>query len=138
MKTFKEFLNDKESEHYEWCTIEADSEVIHILFNNRESGSLNEAKSKGLPVGGAYSLQFHKAHSPVGMDHLHGYERNNQLFALNIDGSAHDQSHRIRLPHKLAKAIRQQFPDFKLPKDNVIEWAPKAVQVIAKQVLLLG
>jgi len=137
MKLFKEFLSKNEAPQYEWCTIEADDEVIHILFKNSKTSALYEAKNRGVPVGGAYALQFHKKHSPVGKDHIHGYERNNQLFVLNVGGTAHDQSHGVRIPNKLAKAIKHHFPGIVLPPDNIIEWAPQAVQIIAQQCLLL-
>lgn len=137
MKSFKQFISDTESEKYEWCTIQVGEEIVYILFKTEESMTLNEAKNRGLPVGGQYSIQFHGSHSPVGMNHLHAYERNNQLFALNIDGTAHDRSHGVRIPNKLAKAITHYFPNFKIPQDNMIESAPISVDFIARQLLLL-
>ena len=135
MKSFKEFNFDKTSEKYEWCTISIDSEVIHILFEKETSIVLNEAKTRGTPVGGPYSVLFHKAHSTVGSDHIHGYEKNNQLFALNVDGTAHDQSHGVRIPNRLAKGIKNCFPNVTLPTNNMIENAPHAIQLIAKSLI---
>ena len=121
---------------YQWCTIKIDTEFIHILFRNNETSALFEAKNRGKPVGGAYSLQFHKKHSQKDKDHIHAYEKNKQLFALNIDGTAHDRSHKVRIPNKLAKGIRNHFPYIILPNDNVIEWASMELQDCAQKYLL--
>jgi hypothetical protein len=136
LKSFKEFISGNDTKDYEWCTIRAGNDLITILYSTQSSRMLNEAKTKGLPVGGPYSIQFHSAHSPVGMSHLHAYERNNQLFALNLDGTAHDKSHGTRIPNRVASAISHYFPDFQLPQDNIIESAPIAIEVIAKSLLL--
>lgn len=136
MKSFKEYYLDSKLPNYEWCTIEAESEVIHILFDNRVESFLNEAKTKGIPVGGPYSIRFDKVPVNMGDDHIHAYERNNELFALNVGGTAHDNSHGVRIPNRLAKAINKYFPGIKLPKDNLIESAPKAVNLLADAILL--
>src|SRR5947209_1120940 len=78
----------------------------------------------GVPLGGQYSATLHGAHTTPGMKHIHVYAGNNQVFAMNIDGSAHDRSHGTRIPNKVAKALSQRFPDFKPPPNNIIESAP--------------
>ena len=135
----QKFLSENKTSQYEWCTLEADGEVIHILFKNCKTSALYEAKNRGITAGGAYSLQYHKKHSIVGMDHIHGYERNKQLFALNVDGTAHDKSHGVRIPNKLAKGIKHHFSDIVIPPRNIIEWTHQAEQdiAIAQQFLLL-
>lgn len=132
MKTFKESLAERETPKRLWYTFEAYEYVIHIWFDSEELQEINEAKYKGTPLGSSYSAQLHQAHSSVGQTHLHVYCKNNQLFSLNRDGTAHDRSHGIRIPNKVASAIEKQFPTFKLPKDNLIESAPKAVQMLFK------
>ena len=113
-----------------WYTFESDGYVVHIWLDSKELQGINEAKHKGNPLGGSYSAQLHQAHSSVGQKHLHVYSKNNQLFSLNKDGSAHDQSHGARIPNKVASAIKTQFSAFTLPKNNIIESAPEAVQVL--------
>jgi hypothetical protein len=78
LKTFKEFLADS-TPNYEWLTFSVDHYQVHILFECISGEVLTEAKHKGLPLGGEYSAQLHKAHSPVGQDHIHVYGKNNQL-----------------------------------------------------------
>lgn len=119
-----------------WYIFESDGYVVHIWFDSEELQEINEAKYKGTPLSGSYSAQSHQAHSSVGQKHLHVYCKNNQLFSLNKDGSAHDQSHGVRIPNKVASAIEKQFPAFSLPKNNIIESAPKAVQELYKMELI--
>ena len=128
----KEFLESG----YEWFTFTVDKYDVHLLFENKDSGELTEGKNKGVPLGGVYSAQLHKAHPPIGQEHIHVYAKNNQLFALNKDGSAHDASHKTRIPNKVAKAIQDRFPAFVLPPDNFIESASPLVSVIVDSQLL--
>lgn len=82
---------------------------------------LLEAQRRGVPLGGPYSAQYHTARVQPGQNHVHVYHKNNQLFALNADGSAHDNSHGVRIPGRVAQAIQRMFPDIQVPKDRLIE-----------------
>jgi hypothetical protein len=107
----------------EWklFSFQVDDTHVHILFDDKEAiCALNEAKHKGIPLSGQYSAQVHGPHG-YGQKHLHAYSKNNQLFAINWDGTAHDKSHGIFIPNKVAIAIAQRFPDLKLPNNNFIE-----------------
>lgn len=137
LKTFKQFLKSKVSQ-YEWFTFEIDEYIIYILFDTKERAVFEEANRRGT-LGGGFSYELHKAHSSVGQEHMHGYYKNNQIFALNIDGTAHDRSHGIRIPNKVAKGIKQKFPGFKLPANNFIESAPAdIIELFREQKLLFG
>jgi 23S rRNA-/tRNA-specific pseudouridylate synthase len=86
--------------------------------------AITEARHKGNPLGGPYSVQDHTARVKPSEDHIHVYYKNNQIFALNkTSGTAHDQSHGIKIPNKVAKALKQMFPDITLPPNNIIEAA---------------
>lgn len=128
----------KEFSGYEWFSFKVDSFDVHILFSQSEAGPLLEGKSKSFDLGGAYSAQLHQAHTPVGQKHVHVYARNNQLFALNQDGSAHDQSHGSQIPNKVAQAITQKFPGFTLPPNNFIESAPADILSAFDRQILRG
>lgn len=114
----------------EEIVINVDEYVVHLVFPPRTNKRLDEAKHKGIPLGGQYSAKTHQAHSSGGYKHIHVYARNKQIFALNKPGTGHDQSHGVKIPNKVAKAIRKQFPDFDLPPGNFIESAPLTVQVL--------
>lgn len=86
--------------------------------------AVTEARHKGIPLRGPYSVQDHSGNTPGIEDHVHVYLKNNQLFALNKkSGTAHDQSHGIKIPNKVAKALKQMFPTINLPPNNFIEGA---------------
>lgn len=138
MKTFRKFIDESEVAKYEWFSFDVDGFSVHILFKPTQKGFLVEAKQKGTPLGGKYSAQFHRAHSPVGQDHIHVYEKNNQLFAMNVDGKAHDKSHGVRIPNIVATAIVQKFPMFNVPDDKLIESAPEEIMHLFREQILFG
>lgn len=80
------------------------------------------------PARRTFSGVYHKAHIPDGQDHIHVHQRNNQLFALNVDGTAHDNSHGTRIPNRIADGLRRHFPDVTLPPNNFIESVDNNVQ----------
>ena len=129
---FKEFAG------YEWFSFTVDSFAVHILFSAFEAGLVLEGKSKSFELGGAYSAQLHHAHTSPGQTHIHVYAKNNQLFAMNQDGSAHDRSHGSQIPNNVAQAITQKFLGFTLPPDNFIEGAPAEILTAFVRQLLLG
>lgn len=82
---------------------------------------LQEARHKGKPLVGPYSARFERAHASYVQDHLHVFHRNNEIFAINKDGTAHDQSHQTHIPNKVASAIQKQYRQINLPDDGLIE-----------------
>jgi hypothetical protein len=111
--------------------------TVNFIFDTgSEIAALFEARHKGNPLVGQYSAQLHKPHITGGQEHLHVYARQNQLFAINKDGTAHDRSHRAQIPNRVADAIRADYPDFKLPPDGVIEAAPVEINRRYQQFLL--
>ncbi|MFM6989961.1 MAG: hypothetical protein ACKOWD_01470 [Rhodoferax sp.] len=121
---------------FEWFSFEVDGFAVHILFSQTEQSPLLEGKSKSFDLGGMYTAKLHPAHTTVGQQHIHVYAQKNQLFAMNQDGSAHDRSHGSQIPNRVAAAIVQKFPDFKLPPGNFIESAPDDIQIVGRQMLL--
>jgi len=99
-----------------------DGYVISIYTTDADDlRLLTEAHHRGTPLGGQYSAQKHPPHTVTGQFHLHVYAHRNQIFAINKDGTAHDASHQVRIPNVVATALRQAFPSWQIPADNVIE-----------------
>ena len=88
-----------------------------------EKCGIEEAIHRGKPLRGPYSVIRHSPHVDNAQYHLHVYKKNKQLFAINIDGTAHDQSHGCRIPKKVADELRRRFPDYCIPRNNFIESA---------------
>ncbi len=99
-----------------------DEYVVHV-YTTRFDGviALNEAQLRGVSLGGPYSAQFHSQHTSPGERHIHVYHKNNQIFALNLSGTAHDRSHGVRIPNRVATALQRIFPGVTLPPNNIIE-----------------
>lgn len=102
----------------------ADDLLVSIYFDNyleAKKVDLKEARHRGHRLTGPYSADLDSPHNVQGQKHLHVYFKNNQIFALNADGSAHDKSHGVKIPGKVYKALSDIFPDFSLPDDRIIE-----------------
>ncbi len=87
-----------------------------LLFVDR----FEKLGAKRLELGKGYSAEKHPAHVPGCREHLHVYRRRNQLFALNVDGSAHDDSHGTTIPKHVVTMMGRHFPEFNVPRDGKI------------------
>jgi hypothetical protein len=102
--------------------------IIHVYFDrgeaedfipSRSARLLLEAKHIGKPIGGKYSVVKHNAHSPVNQRHYHFFDRNNEVLAVNIDGSAHDTFHNTPIPIIIADYMRElKIP---VPENRILE-----------------
>ena len=94
--------------------------------NSAPNVVLQEARRRGIPLGCRYSAQIHGAHTPDGRKHIHVYDKTNQIFAMNIDGTARDQSHQTQIPNQVAKAMQNLFPEFTIPPNRFVESMPQS------------
>lgn len=107
--------------------LNVDEYTVHLYYEEGDKiteTSIREAKLRGsIPLVGLYSADKHapRASTEVTQYHLHIYKKQNEIFAINKDGTAHDQSHGKEIPKKVANAISSLFPDYKLPPNNIIE-----------------
>lgn len=106
-------------------------------FRYREKNRIEEARHRGEHLRGPYSVIKHPPHAG-GQYHLHIYNKNNEIFAINKDGTAHDQSHGHHIPNKVANALRSRFPDYRIPSNNFIESSDMSiVDVLIDQVVAI-
>jgi hypothetical protein len=98
---------------YHFETADRVAEVIVRLL-------LNEAKPF-VDLGKGRAILHHKAHIPNTQDHLHFRVKGTNIAAINKDGSAHDKSHGIELQKWATVGAKKHYPDFKIPKDGLIE-----------------
>lgn len=106
--------------------LELDEYAIYIYCCHKSVDiiiQLEEAKYKGKPLISKYSAKEHSPHVKPNQHHLHVYAKNKYIFAINKDGTAHDGSHGIHIPNKVADALRVKFPDYTIPDDNFLESA---------------
>jgi len=136
--------------------VQVDEAIVHVYTILPTSKQLLAEFTRHLT--GAYFYDKHKPHAPTGQYHLHVYLKNNEIFAINWDGSAHDQSHQTIIPGKVIKALKAMFPDLILPSNRIIEcvtldpslWTPQQIirlganelqslrQVIVEEVKIAG
>ena len=79
------------------------------------------------------------AHCPPdpNKDHIHLFQKNNQIFALNRDGTAHDGCHGVTISKSICDKIQQHFPDFVIPQNRYIESMEIEDELLNEDVLYL-
>jgi hypothetical protein len=69
---------------------------------------------------GKYRVRKDKPHSDKGEYHIHVYEGANEILAVNKSGTAHDQSHGKRIPNRVYDYLKEKYPTWKWPMDQII------------------
>ena len=80
-----------------------------------------ESKDKGTAIDNQYSYKKHSRHNPTGEYHLHVYKRGNEIFSINKSGRAHDGYSGERIPNEVYNALKNKFPDWSFPDNQIIE-----------------
>ena len=81
---------------------------------------LSEAH-KPIELGKGRAILYHPAHVKPGQPHLHFTVKGQKVAAINLDGTAHDQSHGIRLQRWALDGLKAHFPHFNRLEDGLIE-----------------
>ena len=116
MITFKEFMRKSERPVI----------VLHI-FDEGDADALAFVSryliegGRTYSIGKGYSAVFHRAHTPGTQNHLHFYLKQNHLYSINQDGTAHDASHGLKMHRQATKWISKEFPNFTVPPKGIIE-----------------
>lgn len=85
---------------------------------------------------GQYTYRIDPPHNPEnGQTHVHFMEKGNEIFALNMDGSAHDGWHGVRIKNKILDALPKIMPGITLPKNGIIECVYKSCGTAEEVVL---
>jgi hypothetical protein len=118
-RAFREYLSGVEAKSHErfvfyhFDPADRVAEVVIRLLLNEEKPSVELGKGR--------SILFHKAHVLNTQDHLHFQVKGAKIAAVNKDGTAHDQSHGFKLQKWAMEGAAKHYPDFKIPKDRIIE-----------------
>ena len=129
IKTFKEFLYEKKfSEVFDNLLNGEYKEYIveTIVFESEEEKPVLEQKLileweqyKNIPKTNL-TYRYDKGNTTTKTkDHIHVFSKNNQLYAINIDGTSHDGSTAI-LGNKEIKFLRSI--GFTVPANGILEW----------------
>lgn len=105
--------------------VHMDNYPVHIVVAHdaMPQNELDEARSKYVDLGKRYRGRIDGPHDPkTGQVHIHVYAGKTQIFAMNVDGTAHDRSHDYQIPSVVAKEMARTLQQFRLPPNNYIEW----------------
>lgn len=104
-----------------------DSIIVTEANNDKfdKSGLILEAKVQYNPIPDVkhYSYRIDKQlcdGGPGRQRHIHIYYKNNEIFALNADSTAHDGYHKVKIPDVLSSFLNDK--GFPVPPDNIIEF----------------
>lgn len=104
--------------------IEIEGLIFHLhRHDESEYQVLNEGDQKGRHLIGNYYYDIHQPHNSTGEYHIHLRDKSNEILSMNRGGSAHDGYHGAKFPGKAFKALQKKFPDWKWPKNRIIESA---------------
>lgn len=92
---------------------------LSIVSKDLRTHRLGEAKE--VDLGAGMKINIHPAHGGQGKPHFHCLQRGNKLYAMNFDGTNHDNSKGVRLHNRVIDYIKDKMPQVTLPKDGVIE-----------------
>lgn len=125
MKSLAEFINEElESSKVEAVLVDRIYLTEEIPTNLcSEYGLLFEKKDRFDNIPGTrYEYRIDNPNGiprPGNLRHVHIYNKGNELFAMNIDGTAHDGFHKVSIPKEVADFLRKK--GFTIPKGNLIE-----------------
>jgi len=116
----KEIMSDKDRAKWNTPIYHFDSGDELAASTARTLLDLNEGQNP-IDLGKGRSILYHAAHVKPGQSHLHFRVKGANVAALNMDGTAHDQSHGIKLQKWALDGMEKHFPNFKRPTDGLIE-----------------
>lgn len=119
VKKFRDYIEAVEGSRAEDCWVYFHGHDEDVIGSFILSQLLTEAKK--LDLGKGRYVYKHSAHTNPGQPHLHFYQNGAQLYALNKDGSAHDQSHGKHMARWAIDAVKNEFPGFSVPPKGLIE-----------------
>lgn len=105
-------------------------DVVHLFLNHpldskdvTNAGFIIEAKTCFTPIPNTkFSYRFDKPRGepgPGNLKHAHIYSKGKEIFAMNVDGTAHDGFHHVEIPSEVGDFLRNK--GFHVPDDNIIE-----------------
>lgn len=128
MEEFIEQLKEAISKYVLANVVVDDIIITEELYNRHNidhEGFINETRQifQSIP-GTKYSYRIDPPRGepgPGNQRHIHVYARNgNQVYAMNLDGTAHDGCHKVQIPQDTTSLLVQK--GFTLPPNNIIEF----------------
>ncbi len=95
---------------------------IKIYWHDETEVKMLNESLQGKNLVGGYTYDLHHPHNSSGEYHIHLRHKGNEILAMNkVSGMAHDGYHGVRIPNKAYKALRNQYPDWNWPENQILE-----------------
>ena len=125
MKTLSEFLSDNNDGFPQESVVDGIIICDDIELEGISGELIVEKKDKFPQIPGTrYSFRKDNPRGipgPGNQQHIHIYALDTtELFAINIDGSAHDGCHGAKIPEEIAQFLIKK--GFTVPSNRIIEW----------------
>jgi len=93
--------------------------TVHLYSNGHGLPALMEGLTTNISKG--YSIRKDPPHGGQGQTHFHVIRRDNELMAVNMDGTGHDGSSGYTLPGVVANWLQKNVDGINIRQDRVIE-----------------
>lgn len=93
-----------------------------IYFDESSSGVMLECLCEPIPGIKRYGYRIdipYGEQRPGHQKHMHIYVKGKELFAINVDGTAHDGYHNVQIPNKIIPFLKDK--GITIPQNNIIE-----------------
>ncbi|HEX6900096.1 MAG TPA: hypothetical protein VF789_10300 [Thermoanaerobaculia bacterium] len=124
MGAYKDFFRAfKAYNNYEVYVLSLGDEVVALWVQEEteDAARLSEARKGRTSIGGPYTARLDRPVPPETRADLHVFAKNRELFAMYSDGTRKHGKAGLRIPNRVAAGIRQHFPDFIIPDDQILE-----------------
>lgn len=125
MKTLSDKIKEIQDQLMEESIVDGIIIVPVLDIPMQADGLILEKKDMFSQIPGTrYSFRKDKPRGipgPGNQQHIHIFAAGNkELFAINIDGTAHDDSHGAKIPKDVATFLKSS--GFSVPDNRIIEW----------------
>ena len=122
MKSLSSFIKNQEKNSITTETTLKDVYFEAIFCEIQEQNPILERLFMPIPGIQRYGYRIDIPYGekrPGNQKHMHIYIKQNELFALNVDGTSHDGYHNVKIPDTLIPFLKKK--GFTIPPNNIIE-----------------
>ena len=122
MESLTYYLKKRINQNISSMLILEDVRFDAIYFDKTSSGIMLECLCEPIPGIKRYGYRIdipYGEQRPGNQKHMHIYVKDKEIFAINVDGTAHDGYHNVKIPEKIIPFLKDK--GITIPQNNIIE-----------------